>query len=172
MISQTIQLCWERNDERVYSLDICNAIYIYPFFVTLPLPPLECCKPTFSTRPSRSRFQLSPWRMEQLKEGYSLLLRRHKKEEGWMDGWCSDTIHNRDETGRRSQKRRDIIQTDRALTLHLSGCGKKTATHEFCRFTELCKNITGIGARMSYKKWRENKQHLIWWPELVLLGCS
>ena len=31
---------------------------------------------------------------------------------------------------------------------------------------------TGIGARMSYRKWRENKQHLILWPELVLLGCS
>ena len=28
-----------------------------------------------------------------------------------------------------------------------------------------------IGARISYRKWRENKQHLIWWPELVLLRC-
>ena len=30
---------------------------------------------------------------------------------------------------------------------------------------------TGMGARMSYRKWRENKQHLIWWPELVPLWC-
>ena len=30
---------------------------------------------------------------------------------------------------------------------------------------------TGIGARMSYRKWRENEQQLIRWPELVLLGC-
>ena len=29
---------------------------------------------------------------------------------------------------------------------------------------------TGIGARMSCRKWRENKQQLIRWPELVLLG--
>ena len=29
---------------------------------------------------------------------------------------------------------------------------------------------TGIGARMSYRKWRENKQQLIRWPELCLLG--
>ena len=26
-------------------------------------------------------------------------------------------------------------------------------------------------ARMSHRKWRENKQQLMWWPELVLLGC-
>ena len=25
--------------------------------------------------------------------------------------------------------------------------------------------------RMSYRIWRENKQNLTWWPELVLLGC-
>ena len=30
---------------------------------------------------------------------------------------------------------------------------------------------TGIGARMSYRKWRESKQQLIWWPDLALLGC-
>ena len=35
---------------------------------------------------------------------------------------------------------------------------------------EIPRSPTGIGARMSYRKWRENKQQLIRWPELVLLG--
>ena len=30
---------------------------------------------------------------------------------------------------------------------------------------------TVIGARMSHRKWREIKQHLIWWPDLSLPGC-
>ena len=59
-----------------------------------------------------------------------------------------------------------------------SGCREGTlnnqAQHPFCSaliswtWRRFC---TVIGARMSYRKWRENKQHLIWWPELVLLGC-
>ena len=30
---------------------------------------------------------------------------------------------------------------------------------------------TGIIDRMSYRKWRETKQQLRWWPDLSLLGC-